>query len=183
LVGGSFEIQSALGRGSYFKITAPLEKSAARVSCAPAADSRRQAGAAIPRMEKPVSGTIRVLIADDHAVMRQGLSTSLGQEPDIAIVGEAADGEMALERTRSLRPDVVLMDLGMPKMSGVEATSKIHSEMPKVRVIGLSMFEEKESAKAMFEAGAVDYLSKSCSVDALTSAIRRCVGKPELRYQ
>ena len=108
---------------------------------------------------------IRILIADDHAVMRQGLSTSLGQEPDIAIVGEAADGKAAVEKTRNLHPDVVLMDLGMPKMGGIEATQIIHSEMPNTRVIGLSMFVEKERANAMFEAGAVAYLSKSCSVE------------------
>ncbi len=73
------------------------------------------------------------------------------------------------------------MDVGMPKMGGIEATRLIHSEMPNVRVIGLSMFEEQEQAHAMYEAGAVAYLSKSCSVDALTAAIRKCVGKPELR--
>ena len=89
---------------------------------------------------------------------------------------------MALDKTRSLNPDVVLMDLGMPKMSGIEATRVIHSEMPNVRIIGLSMFEEKERA-AMFEAGAVDYLSKTCSVDALTTAIRRCIGKPKYRSE
>ena len=133
-----------------------------------------------PQQDKPLSGMIRILIADDHAVIRQGLSTSLGQEPDIAIVGEAADGKMALDKARSLHPDVVLMDLGMPKMNGIEATRIIHTEMPGVRVVGLSMFEEKERASAMFEAGAVAYLSKSCSVDTLTSAIRRCVGKPKM---
>jgi CheY-like chemotaxis protein len=133
-----------------------------------------------PRQDKPLSSMIRILIADDHAVIRQGLSTSLGQEPDIAIVGEAADGKMALDKARTLHPDVILMDLGMPKMNGIEATRIIHTEMPSVRVVGLSMFEEKERVSAMFEAGAVAYLSKSCSVDTLTSAIRRCVGKPEM---
>ncbi len=178
LIGGHFEIQSAPGKGSRFAIVAPLRRPAA---AAASAGPIHQTKATIPRSETPVTGTIRILIADDHAVMRQGLSTSLGEEPDIAIVGEAADGEMALEKTRSLRPDVVLMDLGMPRMGGVEATQRIHSEMPKVRVIGLSMFEEKESAKAMLDAGAVAYLSKGCSVEALTTAIRRCVGKPGLR--
>lgn len=130
---------------------------------------------AISRPGKPLNGTIRVLIADDHSVMRQGLSNSLSQEPDIVIVGEAADGKKALEHARTLRPDVILMDLGMPVMSGIEATQRIHLEMPKVRVIGLSMFEEPESASAMLEAGAVDYLNKCCSIEELTTAIRRCM--------
>jgi signal transduction histidine kinase/ActR/RegA family two-component response regulator len=180
LIGGHLEIDSSPHNGSRFTIVAPLEAAQFR-SVPPATDSLRQSEGTMPRPERPVSGTIRVLIADDHAVMRQGLSTSLKQEPDIVIVGEAVDGEMALEKARTLRPDIVLMDLGMPKMNGIEATQKIHTEMPKVRVIGLSMFEEKEGAKAMFDVGAVAYLSKSCSVDALTATIRRCVGKPGLR--
>jgi CheY-like chemotaxis protein len=130
---------------------------------------------AIPRMNKPVRGVIRVLLADDHAVIREGLAKSLNQEPDIVIVGEAADGRIAVDRARILQPDVILMDIAMPNLNGIEATREIHSEMPRVRVIALSMLEEKECAPAMFDAGAVAYLSKNCSVDTLTAAIRRCV--------
>ena len=123
-----------------------------------------------------VGGTIRVLIADDHSIMRQGLSGALNLEPDIVIVGEAVNGSKAVECARTLNPDVILMDLGMPEMGGVEATQKIHSEMPKIRVIGLSMFDEMENASIMIEAGAVAYLNKTCSFEELTSTIRRCMG-------
>lgn len=133
---------------------------------------------AIPETESPVNGTIRVLIADDHSVMRQGLSSFLGQECDIAIVGEAANGISALERARTLRPDVILMDLDMPEMNGLEATRIIHSEMPRIRIIGLSMYEEMEQATAMYDAGAVAYLNKCCSLKELMGTIRRCVGNP-----
>jgi signal transduction histidine kinase/ActR/RegA family two-component response regulator len=175
LIGGRMEIESSPGKGSRFSIYVPLAEPKP-----PSVQARMQSGASILIREKPVSSTIRILIVDDHAVVRQGLSNTLKQEPDIAIVGEAADGEMALEKTRDLQPDIVLMDLGLPKMTGIEATRLIHSEMPKVRVIGLSMFEEKERAGAMFEAGAVAYLNKTCGVDALTTTIRKCVGRPEL---
>jgi signal transduction histidine kinase/ActR/RegA family two-component response regulator len=182
LIGGRLEIQSSPGRGARFTILVPLPETMGQAfSSSTVPNSTLHTEPALPRHETPVSGTIRILIADDHAVMRQGLSISLSQEPDIVIVGEAVDGKMALEKTRNLRPDVVLMDLGMPQMNGIEATRRIHSEMPKVRVIGLSMFGEKERANAMFKAGAVAYLSKSCSVDTLTAAIRKCVRKSELR--
>jgi signal transduction histidine kinase/ActR/RegA family two-component response regulator len=179
-IGARFKIQSAPGQGSRFTILAPLERSQAdEISAGDAL--RVEAKSPIAHPPKPVSATIRVLIVDDHAVMRQGLFTTLSQEPDIVIVGEATDGIMALERSRNLHPDVVLMDLSMPKMNGIEATKKMHAEMPGIQVIGLSMFDERERANSMLEAGAVAYLSKGCNIDALTAAIRRCAGKLEPR--
>lgn len=141
----------------------------------PGSISGPQSGGSISRLNRPIRGMIRILLADDHAVMRQGLAASLSQEPDIVIVGEAVDGKMAVERAKSLQPDVILMDISMPHLGGIEATREIHLQLPNVRVIALSMFEEDDFAHAMLEAGAVAYLSKSCSMEALTSTIRRCV--------
>jgi DNA-binding NarL/FixJ family response regulator len=82
----------------------------------------------------------RILLVDDHLVMRQGLAGLLSMDPDFDIVGEASDGESALKLVRELRPDVVLMDIGMPKMDGIQATRIIHKELPEICIIGLSMF-------------------------------------------
>jgi DNA-binding NarL/FixJ family response regulator len=118
---------------------------------------------------------IRVLLADDHTVLRQGLAHLLSQEPDFEIVGEAADGQRAVNMAVRLRPDIVLMDLGMPGMSGIEATETIVRKLPEIRVIGLSMSDESERADAMLEAGASLYLNKSGPVHNLISAIRSCM--------
>ena len=108
-------------------------------------------------------------------VMRQGLGGLLRAEPDIKIVGEASDGKSAIELIRELRPEVVLMDISMPGMDGIQATRIIHKELPDVRIIGLSMFQEGEQQAAMREAGAVDYLTKTGPADTLIEAIRACV--------
>jgi signal transduction histidine kinase/ActR/RegA family two-component response regulator len=178
LLGGKMEVQNASGKETSIVLRAPYIISQSTKQPIPAAaENGPQSEPTIARSDKPVGSLIRILIADDHAVLRQGLAAQLSQEPDIAIVGEAADGRSALDLARELHPNVILMDIGMPKMSGIEATRMIHSEMPDVRVIGLSIYEEKERASAMFSAGAAAYLSKSCSVDELTNAIRRSSGK------
>ncbi len=117
---------------------------------------------------------MRVLVVDDHAIVRQSLARLLGWEADIEVVGEAADGKLAVEMTRALRPDIVLMDIHMPVMNGIEATRRIRAERPQALVIGLSMYEANEQAKPMLEAGAVAYVSKSESAEGLLAKVRSC---------
>ncbi len=122
---------------------------------------------------------IRVLVVDDHAIVRQGLVRLLEGEPDLEVVGEASAGGVAIELTRQLLPDVVIMDVSMREGDGVEAIRSIHAELPDVKVVGLSMFDEAEQGERMRLAGAVDYVSKIGPSDTLIAAIRACCpGRP-----
>lgn len=115
---------------------------------------------------------IRILIADDHSVVRQGLRMFLGLDPDLEVVGEAADGEEALRLTREIRPDVVLMDLIMPVMDGIAATKIIRSELPDVEVLALTSVLEDASVVGAVRAGAIGYLLKTTEADELRRAIK-----------
>ena len=117
---------------------------------------------------------MRVVIVDDHTVVRQSIALMLDQEADIEVVGEAADGKRAIELVREVTPDVVLMDINMPVLDGIDATRAICAEYPDVRVIGLSMQERAEQAQHMLDAGAAGYVCKTESPDTLLAAIRRC---------
>jgi two-component system, NarL family, response regulator LiaR len=114
---------------------------------------------------------IRILIADDHAVVRQGLRMFLGLDPDFRIVGEAVDGAQAVALARQLRPDVVLMDLLMPGMDGIQATAAIRSELPDTEVVALTSVLEDNAVIGAVRAGAIGYLLKDAQPDELRGAI------------
>ncbi len=115
---------------------------------------------------------IRVLIVDDHQIVRQGLRNFLELNEDIAVIGEAADGIGALESATELRPDVILMDLVMPRMDGITATMEIKKKNPGVMVIALTSFTEDDKVIPAIQAGACSYLLKDVSPDDLVEAIR-----------
>jgi DNA-binding NarL/FixJ family response regulator len=117
---------------------------------------------------------LRIVLVDDHVVVRQALAGLFRNEPDMEIAGEASDGESAVYLVREIRPDFVLMDVSMPGMNGIQATRIIHSELPEINIIGLSMFQTEELAAAMRAAGAVDYVSKSAPSENVVAAIRAC---------
>ncbi len=119
-----------------------------------------------------MSDPIRVLIVDDHAMVRRGLAAFLRAKPDLLLVGEAANGGEALTLCEQLRPDVVLMDLMMPGLSGAEATRLIRGRWPEIRVIALTSFGEKELVREALAAGALSYLLKNVSAEDLAEAIR-----------
>jgi DNA-binding NarL/FixJ family response regulator len=115
---------------------------------------------------------IKVLLADDHTIVRQGLRALLQAEPDIAVVGEAANGRQALDCARELRPDVVIMDIAMPSLNGLEATRQMKKTSPNSRVIILSSYASEEYVEQLVEAGASGYLLKQTAAQELVSAIK-----------
>jgi two-component system, NarL family, nitrate/nitrite response regulator NarL len=135
---------------------------------------KRGIGFAPEPTEQPVSAkrqTIKVLVADDHPVVRKGLQSCLGKQGRLQIVGEAADGDEALRKTRELVPDVVLMDISMPGMSGLEVTEVLRKEAPQVKVLVLSVHSNKDYIFRVIQAGAHGYVSKEAPPAELLRAI------------
>lgn len=116
--------------------------------------------------------TIKVFIADDHQIVRQGLRTLLEREPDLEVVAEAENGRSTVRLARETQPEVIIMDVAMPDLNGIEATRQIISEMPKVKVIALSMYADRRFVANMLKAGASGYLLKDCASEELVRAIR-----------
>lgn len=116
---------------------------------------------------------IKVLVADDHAVVRAGLATILGEQPDITIVGEAGDGLEATSKVLELKPDVILMDIIMPKCSGIDAMIAIRDRMPDARVLILTVSESEENLFRALRFGAQGYLLKSANIDEVADAVRK----------
>ena len=116
--------------------------------------------------------TIRILLVDDHTVVRKGLRTFLSYDPELEVVGEAADGAQALSKARELTPDVVLMDLLMPGMDGIAATAAIRRELPDTEVLALTSVLEDASVVGAVRAGAIGYLLKDTQAEALCQAIK-----------
>ena len=125
--------------------------------------------------------TIRVLIVDDHAIVRKGIRALLVTEPDIQVIGEASDGAEAIALAQALHPDVILMDLVMPKIDGIEATRQITASQPGVRVLVLTSFAADDKVFPAIKAGALGYLLKDTGPDDLLRAIHQVhLGQPTL---
>jgi CheY-like chemotaxis protein len=155
-LGGSFEVFSQPGRGVRAVLVAPLQGEGGGEEKEPA--------------------VVRILIAEDHKMMRDALAALLEREPDFEVVGLAEDGLEGVRLARKVNPDIVLMDVNMPRMDGIEATRQITAELPEIKVIGLSVHAEHQIASEMLAAGAFSFVPKSSSPEELTGAIRAAVG-------
>ena len=116
--------------------------------------------------------SVRILLADDHRIMRQGLRALLEKEADVEVSGEAEEGRTAVQLARKLKPDVVVMDVGMPDLNGIEATRQINAEAPAAKVLALSMHADKRFVERMLTAGASGYVLKDDAFEELVGAIR-----------
>jgi CheY-like chemotaxis protein len=170
-IGGDMEIITAPGDGTTVSLTIP---GAGVKTAAVSADQRawdhkagkvKAYGTKIPH---------RVLVVDDHKIMREGLVGLMQFEQDIEVVGQAANGPQAVELAEKLHPDVIVMDVNLGEMNGIDATSMILARNPDIKIIGLSMHLDEHVAKGMRKAGAVAYLTKGAPSEELLAAIRAC---------
>jgi DNA-binding NarL/FixJ family response regulator len=128
--------------------------------------------------------SIKVLVADDHQIMREGLRAMLEKEHDIVVLGEAEDGRMIERLARELAPDVIIMDVAMPDLNGIEATRQIVAELPGVKIIALSMHDDRRFVLNMLKAGAAGYMLKDSAFTDLAKAIRMVMsGKTYLSHE
>ena len=168
LLGGRVDIASAPGRGTQVRLVVPRGMTDASTAASPATSptptTRPLEGA---DRRRSTADALRILIVDDHSAVRGALREILNHSPQLAVVGEAANGFEAIAHAHTLRPDVVLMDVGMPHMDGVEATSRIRADLPGIQILGLSMQSQSETLHAIEDAGAADFFVKGVDTQRL----------------
>jgi DNA-binding NarL/FixJ family response regulator len=126
--------------------------------------------------EKSAKGELRVFLADDHVVVREGLKALINSQPGMTVIGEAGDGLDACERAPALEPNVVVMDVSMPKLTGCQATERLRRECPQVKVLALTVHEDKGYIRQLLAAGAAGYVLKRAAAEELIRAIRVVAG-------
>ena len=167
-IGGAFEIESAPGKGCSITLHIPNERQAGgQRKDIPSESVEKTADSTSTSSNK-----IRILLADDHAVMRDGLANLLEDEEYVEIVGLASDGVEVVRLAEELNPDLILMDISMPNMDGIEATARIRADHPDIRIVGLSMHDDNGSRERIIRAGASAFVTKSAGPDRLVKTIR-----------
>jgi PAS domain S-box-containing protein len=182
LLGGRLDIQSTPGKGARFSLTLP--RTALSVSATDGEEAQlRVTGWQDRLVHDSASGTakpLRILIVDDQAVVRAGLCELLGEHPELQVVGEAANGIEAISQAKALQPDVIVMDVSMPLINGIEATREIHSTLPHIQIVGLSTYGDEGTEHAMREAGAQAFFSKTESTGRLSAYLLSLITKAKV---
>lgn len=180
-LGGSFTIESAPGRGMTAVLNLPLtDRPEVQITSKHDDISSEPKNTDSGGTTHDGSAVIRLLLVDDHAMMRQGLRTMLEHYADIQLVGEAKDGQEAVEFVDRLHPQVVIMDINMPRLNGIEATARIKARYPEICIIGISVNAAGNNQEAMRRAGATLLITKEAAVEELYHAVRTGLGLPSL---
>lgn len=177
-LGGFFDLQSAPGEGTTARLVLPVTRHV-DTELSPTVAGTRQHHATLISSPLPSPTKIRVLLVDDHIMVRQGLRAVLDAYPDVELIGEAGNGEEAVQLVNQLHPTVVLMDINMPKMNGIEATKTIMASHPETIIIALSVHVTDTDLEAAKQAGAVQLITKEVAVEQLYDAIQEAMKKRE----
>jgi CheY-like chemotaxis protein len=169
-LGGRFEFHSSLNHGTRASLSLPLDPVA--MPEAQSSNGRPSTGTTTGVISTKGVGLVRVLLVEDHAVVREGLRGVLETYPDIQVVAEAADGEEAVAQAVQYEPDVVIMDINMPILDGIQATRRIKARLPRTIVIGLSVHQASQVEPALLEAGGTAYVTKESAAASLYQAIQ-----------
>ncbi len=174
-LGGLLRVDSSPGKGTRIELDIPLAP-----ETAPVAVADRELAPWSPSADAPdlaeIGGRIRVLVVDDHAIVRQGITSILNEDERLMVIDEASDGLEAIEAVERLHPDIVLMDINMPRMNGIEATRVISRRWPETIIVGLSIQDDEATARAMREAGAADFIPKTGDSEHLIKTILSLAG-------
>lgn len=171
MLGGRVDIKTQKDHGTKVTLYVPLSKAGNNGKKGKQANEEVQVNKGRPQQVKHGEMT-KILLADDHKMFRNGLRKIIEDEDDMIIVGEADNGEEALALSRETSPDVILMDISMPRMDGIEATQQIKADLPHVRIIGVSLHDSQEIREDMHSAGASAYLPKTEAFESLIMTIR-----------
>ncbi len=172
-MGGKLHITSRPGEGTKVLLTLPLTEEAFRKKSPKKTDGEPKSRSTKDQGLTSVMDTLRVVVADDHAIVRDGIISLLNEEPTIQVVGEAGNGLELVQQAQVQKPDIVVADINMPEMDGIEATRQIKGEMPEIIVIALTMHDSPEMERAIREAGASEFIHKGRSLQKLVETIQR----------
>jgi len=166
-IGGKITLESEPGKGCWVRISVPIERRppdlTESISNSPVAKA----------VHETISNKIRIIIADDHRIVREGLANLLKRSHDLEVIAQANNGREAVSLAKELNPDLILMDVSMPELDGIQATAEISQAQPYICIVGLSMHNDQATRERMLKAGAADYLCKTSQAEHLIEAIRR----------